>query len=482
MPTRTLRSALPAAILLLATLGVAPALGQTAGPQLSDQQLKRPSIGLTTTLPLGARMSSYQISGAGVSSVELPGMAAIVNVSDRRLAEPKTPREIMDAIVRDNLAAVSAIKANPNTPEENQQLLDTAKGKLLSRETRQIGGWPVEVAHLRLAGLSGDDMARSYAIFMPTSTSVAIYEMQTTMRELEAAKPYFNLLIESTTIADPVAAEAERALGVEAGLAFIRSLEPRDYEAVINDLGKEWRYERFYRPAKSGADSDASELGYRRTRYSTGTRGDLRSKDERTGSSPEDRQKGYLVQQEIRLLLDDRIVDVSAGFFMTPDRTNEAWTIRQTIRPMVGGSRAAATHLVESAVRDRASMVITRSQGGKPLASVQPRIEGNGYVSRVEVYLMPYLMMHKDTVDALRFYAFNQNADTITLRSDELRPRPSGGFEYVSRPGEDAPGQTVLFDRSGDPVRADLPGEQVWEPVTLRRLYDLWRDKGLPLE
>jgi hypothetical protein len=469
-------------LILAATLLGGPAIAQNRTPQLSDQTVERPMVGLTATLPLGSSLSSYQMAGRGVSSIQLPGVAALVNLSDRRLAEPRTLADVADSIIRDSLASVSSVRVDPENPTGRRPVLETAKGKLLSRERREIRGWPAEVFFLHLAGGSGEDQARGYAVFMPTSTSVAIYEMQSTFGDLERARPYFNLLVDSTRIVDPEAAEAARALGVEAGISFFSGLNPSDYERVIRDLGEEWRYERFYKPAASGDDREATELGYRRTRYALGSRGDLRTREERRGSRPEDRQKGFLVIQEARLLHEGQIVDVAAGFFMTPDRRHEAWTIRQTIRPTVGGSRAASSTVVETAVRERSDLLVTRSSGGSPGTSITPGIEGRGYVSRAEVYLMPYLLMHGEMTDPIRAYAFNPSADRVTLREDHLRPREGGGYEYESRPSEGSPGQTTLFDDRGRLVRSDLPGDQAWEPIALKRLYDLWRSKGLPLE
>jgi hypothetical protein len=460
----------------------APVAAQPGSPRLSDQTLERPTVGLTTTLPMDVTVTTYQISGTGVSRITLPGMAALINVSDRRLTEAKTPAEITDSIIKDSLAAVSSLKIDTAAPGDSSRLLETAKGRVLSRETRDVGDWPAEVFYLQLAGITGEDSARGYAVFMPTPTSVAIYELQTSARDLAAAKPYLEMLVDATRIVDPAVIDAQRGVGVEAGLELIHSLTPSDYERVIRELGDEWRFERFYRPAANGSDQDAEELGYRLTRYSLGTRGDLKTKAERGGSSPTDRQRGYLVHQRARLLLNDRLVDVDAGFFMTPDRVSESWTIRQTVRPKESNSKAVISNLIETAVRDRSDLFISRTEGTKPPASIQPAISGTGYISRVEAYLMPFLLMDQGRTGSHRFYAFNQNVDRVTLREDTLRPREGGGFEYTSRPSEGQPGQTVLFDARAKPVRADLPGDQIWEPISGERLLELWKAKGLRVD
>lgn len=485
MPADRTRRLIIAAAAALAAITPPTTHAQPSSPRLSDQTLERAAVGLTTTLPLDVSVSTYQISGTGVSRIALPGMAALINVSDRRLNEPKTPGEIADSIIKDNLAAVSSLKIDTSAPADSSRLLETAKGRVLSRETREVNEWPAEVFYLQLAGVTGNDAARGYAVFMPTPTSVAIYELQCSASDLPAARPFLEMLIDTTHIVDPEVLDAKRGEGVEAGLAFIQSLTPADYKRAINDLGEDWRFERFYRPSPSGADSEAEELGYRLTKYMVGTRGDLKTGAQRSGSSPADREPGYLVIQKARLLVGDRIVDVSASFFMTPDRSSESWVIQQTIRPNTGNGRAIATatsNQVETAVRDRSDLLISRTEGSNPPSSIQPGIEGTGYISRVETFLMPYLLMQQEAPGSYRFYAFNQNVDRVTLREDTLTPRDPSGFLYVSRPSEGQPGQTVIFDAKHQPMRADLPGDQVWEPISGQRLLEIWKSKGLPVE
>ncbi|MBK7404468.1 MAG: hypothetical protein IPJ41_07485 [Phycisphaerales bacterium] len=176
------------------------------------------------------------------------------------------------------------------------------------------------------------------------------------------------------------------------------------------------------------------------------------------------------------------MIDLAAAFFVTPDRSQEAWSIRQSVRP-AKAKKDAATTTIETGARDRGDLAISRVSGGRPTDSIHPAIEGVGYISRAEVYLMPYLLLHKSSPGAYRFYAFNQAVDRVTLREDNLEQDPArpGAWKYTSRPAEGSPGQTSLFDPRGKLVRAELPGTQLWEPISLSRLYDLWKAKSLPL-
>lgn len=455
----------------------------TAQPVLSDLAVTRPSVGLTAMLPEGATRSSFQMAGRGVDRVTLPGMAAIVNVTDVTLSEAKALPEVADAIIRERLASVSALDVNPDRPLENKPGLGSARGRLLSREVREINGWPAEVFYLQLASVGGEDAAYGYAVFMPTGNTVARFELQTTAADLARAKPYFEAMVNSTRIEDPDVAAAERAVGVEAGIAFFQSLTPDDVETVIKKLGSDWRAERFYQPSPSGSDRDAVELGYRLTKFAVGKREDLKDPSERRGSSPEDRQKGYLVFQKARILNGDQMYDVDAGYFVTPDRSQEMWTIRQAVRSVSKPTAPAAGLVVETGVRNRSDLTISRTAGGGPVQTIHPAIEGTGYISRAEVMLLPRLLMAKDAPGDYRFYAFNQSADRVTLREDRLEAPGEGEtlWRYTSRPSESAQARVTTYDSKMQLVRAEGADEQVWEPMSVRNLFDLWKQKGLPV-
>lgn len=472
-------------VLVLGWLGLVLALGAEASaqPALSDVTVTRASVGLTATLPEGATRTTVQIAGREADSITLPGMAAIVNLSDVSLTQAKTLDEVCDSIIRERLESVSALDVDPNAPLDLKPGTGNARGRLLSRESREINGWASQVFYLQLASVGGDDTVYGYAVFMPTGNSVARFELQTTSGDLGRAKPYFEALVNSTRIEDPAVASAKRAEGVEAGVTFFQSLTPADVRATIKALGDDWQAERYYQPAASGSDRDAVELGYRLTRFAYGRRGDLKTPSERGSVSPEDRQEGYLVFQKARILSGEQMIDLDAGFFVTPDRSQEMWTIRQAVRSVKQPEAAATGVVVETGMRNRSDLTISRTSGGGPVQTIHPAIEGAGYISRAEVFLLPYLLMHEHAPGDYRFYAFNQMADRVTLRVDTLEAptKERGTWLYTSRASESGQSQTATYDGGMSLLRAERADAQVWEPMSVRKLFDLWKQKGLPV-
>jgi len=470
---------------LVPVLGVLMARPSAAQPvQLSDAVVSRPAIGLTTTLPMGATRSSYQIAGRGADRVTFPGMAAFVNITEVYLTQAKALPEVADAIVNEHLASVSSLDVKANKPINSEPGLRTAKGRLVSREHREINGWPAEVFYVQLATLGGEDSVYGYALFMPTGNTIAKFELQTTEGDLPRARPYFEAMVNSTVIVDPDVASARRAEGVEAGNSFFQSLTPKDVEGVIRWLGDDWHAERFYQPAENGSDRDATELGYRLTRYAIGKRGDLKSDADRGNIRPEDRQRGYLVFQKARILSGDQMIDLEAGFFVSTDRSQEMWTIKQAVRSLRAPTAPATGLVTETGVRERSSLSISRVAKDGPVQTINPAIEGSGYVSWAEVLLLPYLLMQKDAPGDYRFYAYNQMANRVTLREDTLEPPNAdrATWRYTSRPSEASQPLVATFDSRMDLVRAERADNQVWEPITVRRLADLWKQKKLPID
>ena len=467
----------------------AAVLGLLAGPglaqpvQLSDEVVSRPGLGLTTTLPVGASRSSYQIAGRGADKVTFPGMAAIVNLTEVSLTEAKALPEVAQAIINEHLASVSSLDVKADKPTDSQPGLRTARGQLLARDSREINGWPAEILYVQVASVGGEDAVYGYGLFMPTGNTLARFELQTTESDWARARPYFEAMLNSTRIVDPELAAAKRATGVEAGTAFFQSLTPDDIREVIGRLGDDWHADRFYQPAPSGSDEDAVELGYRLTRFAVGKRADLKRDDQRGSSTPEDRQQGFLVFQKARILSGEQMIDVEYGFFVTPDRSQEMWTIRQAVKSVKLPDAPPTVVVTETGVRDRADLTISRVTKGGPVQTIYPAIEGAGYVSRVEVLLMPYLLMHKDAPGDYRFYAFNQQNDRVTLREDKLEAPTAqrGTWLYTSRPSETASGQKATFDSRMQLVRAEGAGGEVWEPMSVRELAELWKRKGLPI-
>jgi len=453
-------------------------------PVASDQTVTRPSIGLSVTLPVGASASAVEFGGKKTTRIILPNGSGLVNLTDVDLTKPETLAAIADSIISQRLDSVSQMHINPDKSRTKPRSRATTNGKLLRRTATTINQHAAEVFYIRTRNLSGEDTIYGYCLFLPSANTLAMFELQTTLSMIGSAKPYFEFLIHSVQIADLSLTDAQRALGVEAGLSFFESLSPADYTKAINDQGDQWRYERYYKPAATGSDNDATELGYRRTRFALGTRGELKSPNQRGRSDPSDRQKGYLVFQEARILDREYIIDISAAFFMTPDRREESWSIRQSVRPRITTAKAAATNTTETGIRDGDSFTVIQSVDGTPVETIHPLIEGKGYINRVEVYMLARLLLAKEATGTYRFYAYNQSAKRITLRQDILQQSKDtpGLWKYTSRPDEESPGQTAFFNAKHEPMYADLPNGQRWEPITLKRLFKLWKSKNLPLK
>ena len=141
-----------------------------------------------------------------------------------------------------------------------------------------------------------------------------------------------------------------------------------------------------------------------------------------------------------------------------------------------------ATHHESGARTDKTMSVRIESPGEAP-RNVTPQIAGDGYISRVEGFLLPQLLVKKKIAAAYGFYGYQSQASTIQFRRDILsQPKKAGEpWKLVTRLAEGQPEQTSYLDDNGNFIRTQLPEGLISEPIELAKLLELWKSKGLPV-
>ena len=117
-----------------------------------------------------------------------------------------------------------------------------------------------------------------------------------------------------------------------------------------------------------------------------------------------------------------------------------------------------------------------------PRESIKPLIEGEGYISRALVWLLPPLLVHKRAPADYGFYHYRSTTRGITFREDSLDRDPNNPdiWRVTSRISEDSPPQITSLGPDGRLLSTDLPEGRVWVPIELSELRTLWDRKGLP--
>jgi hypothetical protein len=209
-----------------------------------------------------------------------------------------------------------------------------------------------------------------------------------------------------------------------------------------------------------------------------GTRRDVDS----AVSGPLASQQGVVVRIDARILEDDRIVDSQSTFFMAPDRADEVWTIAMSIK----ADKAKTTH-TETGARSGDSMTVRVESPGRPVQNVRPQIAGEGYISRVEAFLMPQIIVRSGIASVFGFYSYQSQAQTIQFRRDSLERTtpadskvPEAAWKLSTRLSEDQPEQVSYFSKDATLLRTELGSGAIAEPTSGDRLLQVWKSKGLP--
>jgi hypothetical protein len=114
----------------------------------------------------------------------------------------------------------------------------------------------------------------------------------------------------------------------------------------------------------------------------------------------------------------------------------------------------------------------------------RPLIQGEGYLPQAITHLLSPLLARRAQVGEFASYAYNPGSNTITMRWDTVeQPADKPGLWIVrSRPDDNTPATSHVFNAQGRLMRSELHNGRLWEPIEPDRLLSLWKRKGLPLE
>lgn len=447
--------------------------------ELSDTPFHLEAVGLTIHFPTESKATTTEIQGQANVQVVPADNTWLMKIGTPRTSNSNsTVKEALDQTIALLQRAVGI------TNEDATRVLET-KAKVLSREDDlHIGDHPAARAYVQLPRGDNTSVIRGFTIFKPGPTQYVVFEFYTTPEGFAAAKAAYEASVGTAQFVDAALLASSRAGAIKAGVRLIQGLTDAEYVAAMGQ-GEHWQ--RLYKPAKSGSDNDAEELGYRGLKFWRGKRGEINAELPLSKWKNEDRKEGYLGQLKVRLLQGPLTIDTVGLYFMSPDRAEEAWAIR-LIRRNKAGKEIDRWNEVGARVGNDLNVVVTEpSQKSRPIV---PFIQGEGYVSQLESYLLPSLITRAAIRDGLDvefgFYSYNSRSEAISMRRDNVGrdTQAAGAWTLTTRfrDSEDVQPQKSIFNDRGDLIRSDLGDGRVWEPVELPALEKLWKRKGLPTD
>ncbi|MEM1165831.1 MAG: hypothetical protein AAGI30_06005 [Planctomycetota bacterium] len=448
-----------------------PAAALVAGGVGLTVPVEVPQLGLRLLAPPEA---TIQIDGnrPGNASLTLTGPEGGWTL---RIAAVPTP----DPRLEPRLAVDDLARAVESTSQAFDEL-DRPTGSAFSRELEEDG---IEfdrrpAARIDLVGvLARLSQFVGLAVVRTDSAGLLAFRFDHPLESITDAQvtnaaALFEGLLASARFVDETERGDQRGIAIAAAEAFRLTLGDEDYERALLDEPVTFR---IVQDAPGGIER---EIGFQHLHMRLGQLGELQEDLPRHRWSREDREIGYLVTIRARLFRPVR-ADSVAGFFMSRDRLHEVGRVVTTT--IQGEQRVTA---VEEFFRRENRLTVRTRTTNRPPASLEATLPREGYLSRVEVYLMPRLVALQHPVDApgfydFGFYVYDSSQSAIVYRSDSFE-RDLPDWAQTTTPFEHAPTTVSTLSETGRVLRqVTATGQRIEriEPRELRRIYE---QKGLP--
>lgn len=468
--------ALPAAILSLAAICPAqtPSTLAPATIEFAQEPFRVDSIGLIFLVPVGARAEQTRIGPQAATRITPEGDARwVIDVQTIRESPGSTVEDVIGKIAQSLLESVGI-------RDSKDRQINSTLGEVLQTETNLVlaGGAADRVYIAIPQGPDQPRMIRGYTVFANAPGTFVSFALFATEPEFVAARRAYEAIVATAEFKDPLHVSAEREAAVRTGTALLRRIDDATYRDTLKALNGQWQ--RHYRPASTGLDADADELGYRRMLCWLGRREDV-ERTEREAPKDSALAEGYVVRTEARLRGRDGVIDTVGTFFLSFDLNEEAWLIRLARRESGPGGEKVARYS-ETGARSRESMMVTVRGHGRAPEIFKPVIEGDGYLSQAQVFLLPHLLVKQGIEADYGFYCYQSAVMSIRLRRDTLEQTPDGLWKLTTKATEESTTAVSLYDADGELIRSDTGDGRLWEPITLERLAETWRKKGLPMD
>lgn len=445
--------------------------GTPTGVKLQSAPTRVDALELSFFLPEGAVAETTSYGANAHVGIELPQRLGVVIVEGRRSTNSDLTVALMiDSMIQQSESQGSYVRETPSGKVFERAQLE-------KRESVRLTGLAGERFYMRLPATdSKPEELLGISVFQTEPGRFITFQLRAPLGRAEESRQMYEVIVGTMDVVDRDALSARRGAALERTKSVLASLTPEELTTLADSQSERW--ERLFTPARSGDDMDAREHGYRRVRVRKGFRGEVSGKAERTWRG-EEKNPGLIVQLDAMALETDLRIDTRAVYFVSEDLKEEAWTVRMALRQGDVTTESSVT-----GARRGTSMTVQLEQKNMAPTVTRPMIQGEGYVSQAITHLFAPLLARRATTGEFASYAYNPGSNTVSMRWDTVeQPADRPGLWVVrSRPDDNTPATTHVFNAQGKLMRSELHNGRIWEPIELDRLMSLWRRKGLPLE
>jgi len=439
--------------------------------ELTEQPFFMDGIGLSVKFPLGSIAQATRIGERRTVQVVPETSEWIINIQTPQLSNAATTiKEAADQ-------TLALTQGAYGVTDPDQKLILETKAKVLGRTSNLIvtGGAVCERLYVSVPRPDGTSLVKGYSIFKPSANQFVVFELITAEDKFDAVRPLYEASVATATFLDSETLNTSRGSLVKSGAAFFAGLGPDEFAKVLT--GEKEIVHRLYQPARTGSGGDSTELGFRTMRFWKGPRSELGGYSGRRSGQEE----GHLARIQARLLRGDNVIDTQGVYFMTLDRSEEAWMLTTVVWGAKGERLAMAT---ETGARTGTDLNVSVSDSGKTAEEVRPYVPEEGYISQLELFMLHRLMVSRSMQAELGTYTYQSQSKTVSLRRD-LMSRSKGSsakaaWDIKTWYRDDAAPVTFVYDADGGLVRSSLEDGSIWEAADREALLASWRRKGLP--
>lgn len=446
----------------------------TSGPSVAPELITEapyeiPSLGLSVFLPRDALVDLSRVQGGRTSVMVRP-----------QGAETKWVIQIHNSISSDHSLTLNAAIGNIIAQREAQYTRKDERGRSVSlvrtfgrTDDLMIGPHRSERVYLDVP-TRPDVPATGYTLFQTGPGQFVIFQIDCATAAFPALQSLYETMVATVQFRDPTELQADRAAAILGGQALLRGFNSSDLAATLDEKPV---YYRLYKPSKSGATGDAEELGYQRIQARAGKAGELDPSKLEGRWTAADRREGYIVRIDARTLALGSVVDSVSIFFLSIDRTSELWSITMQVR-----KDGQTEQWTETGIRRDKQLTVKTARSGSEPTSADWSPLPDGYISRVEAYLLPRLAVRARTPGIFGFYSYESGLGKMTLRRDTFDQSESGGWTCITQQSENSPPIKSTLDDQGRPTKREMADGGLMEPVEVERLRRIWKDKRLPMD
>jgi len=388
---------------------------------------------------------------------------------------------------RMRLSGLSASKAGTTPASQCADYLAEFRVKqpkleVLADEPRRIAG---SDAHLLYLGVPLDEGGRGITGILVVENgpdAFLVFSILVLDAEFARARALLDRALATAERIDTSKTAEEQAVLLSRGAGLLAAFDEKALRAAAQTPMQVYR---MWRPGDAGEQKD---YGYFIVQAREGMRGEVdASRDPRTLKDSE-RDAGLFVVVDARVVMNDdptHTLDVQSRYFMTYDRSSEAWSMRSTERHKRASRSSAQTGIrsapTAGAPRPKLQVIVASRDGmtREPVEILLPPV----YISQAELFVLGELLPRPAKAEPLEFmdYAFDQRDARLPLRR-ETWSQTERGWRLETRIGSTPAPLVQEFDVAGRRIRRVDPDGTVSERIELEDLRRLWKSKGLPVD